>query len=73
MGFFYVMTKKSMKHASADVGLIFTFYNLRRIFNTIDQNKLKKFSKELFEFILRRFIKSIRETISSPIPIITFT
>jgi hypothetical protein len=31
--FYYVMTKKSMKHASADVGLIFTCYNLRRVFN----------------------------------------
>ena len=45
--FYYVMTKKSMKHASADVGLIFTSYNLRRIFNLIDQNELKKFLKEL--------------------------
>jgi hypothetical protein len=26
------MTKKTIKHASADVGLIFTAYNLRRLF-----------------------------------------
>src|SRR5690606_40478298 len=45
--FYYVMTKKTMKHASSDVGLIFTSYNLRRIFNLIDQNLLKKFLKEL--------------------------
>lgn len=45
--FYYIMTKKSIKHASADVGLIFTSYNLRRIFNLIDQNALKKFLKEL--------------------------
>ncbi|RZL98078.1 MAG: IS1182 family transposase, partial [Pedobacter sp.] len=31
--FYYIMTKKSIKHASADVGLIFTAFNLRRIFN----------------------------------------
>lgn len=45
--FYYIMTKKSMKHAAADVGLIFTCYNLRRIFNLIDQKQLKKFFKEL--------------------------
>ncbi len=36
-----------MKRASADVGFIFIAYNLRRIFNIIDQNVLKKFLKEL--------------------------
>jgi transposase len=51
--FYYIMTKKSIKHASADVGLIFTSYNLRRIFNLIDQNELKKFLKELgFLFLI---------------------
>lgn len=51
--FYYVMTKKTMKHASADVGLIFTCYNLRRIFNLIDQNLLKKYLKELdFLFLM---------------------
>jgi len=40
--FYYIMTKKSIKHASADVGLIFTVFNLRRIFNLIDKNILKK-------------------------------
>jgi ABC-type phosphate/phosphonate transport system ATPase subunit len=37
---------KTSKHITADVGLIFTAYNLRRIFNFIDQNVLKKFLKE---------------------------
>jgi hypothetical protein len=41
------MTKKTIKHASADVGLIFTAYNLRRIFNLIDQNQLKQYLKAL--------------------------
>lgn len=45
--FYYIMTKKSIKHASADVGLIFTAYNLRRIFNLIDQNELKQYLKVL--------------------------
>jgi transposase len=45
--FYYIMTKKTIKHASADVGLIFTAYNLRRIFNLIDQNVLKQYLKVL--------------------------
>ena len=34
-GFSYIMTKRTMKRASADVGFIFTAYNLRRILNII--------------------------------------
>jgi hypothetical protein len=45
--FYYIMTKKTIKHASADVGLIFSAYNLRRIFNPIDQNLLKQYLKVL--------------------------
>ena len=41
--FYYIMTKKSMKHASADVGLIFTSYNLRRILNLVNKNELRKY------------------------------
>lgn len=61
--FYYIMTKKSIKHASADVGLIFTSYNLRRIFNLIDQNQLKEFLKELgfcFSTVRSYFKKSRR-------------
>ena len=43
--FYYIMTKKSIKHASVDVELIFTAYNLKRIFNLIDINMLKKYLK----------------------------
>jgi transposase len=49
--FYYIMTKKSIKHASADVGLIFTAFNLRRIFNLIDKNILKEYLKVLFCFL----------------------
>ena len=45
--FYYIMTKKTIKHASEDVGLIFTAYNLRRIFNLIDHNLLKKYLRIL--------------------------
>jgi transposase len=43
-GFNYIMTKKSIKRASADVGLVFTAYNLRRILNIIGIDALKRFA-----------------------------
>ncbi|MCZ2249318.1 MAG: IS1182 family transposase [Bacteroidia bacterium] len=43
----YIMTKQGINRASADVGLIFTAFNLRRIFNILDPNLLKKFLREL--------------------------
>jgi len=46
-GFYYIMTKKSKKHASADVGLMFTAFNLRRLMNIVDKNVFKKFLREL--------------------------
>jgi hypothetical protein len=36
-----------MKRASADVGLIFVAYNLRRILNILGQDKLKAYLKAL--------------------------
>jgi hypothetical protein len=45
--FYYVMTKKTIKHASADVGLIFTAYNLRRILNIVDPELLKNYLKKV--------------------------
>jgi len=41
------MDKKTIKHESADLGLIFCAYNLRSIFNLIDQNLLKQYLKLL--------------------------
>lgn len=48
-GFYYIMTKKTIKHAAA-VGLIFTAFNLRRIFNIIDHDLLKKYFSVLAYF-----------------------
>ena len=39
--------KKMIKHESADLGLIFCAYNLRSIFNLIDQNLLQQYLKVL--------------------------
>ncbi len=50
--FYYIMTKKTIKHASADVGLIFSAYNLRRIFNLIDHNLLEHYLIRLHLFFL---------------------
>jgi hypothetical protein len=41
------MTKKWKKRASADVGLMLTAYNFRRIINILGKNVIKKFLKEL--------------------------
>jgi transposase len=42
-GFNYILTKKGKERASADVGFMFTAYNLRRIFNIIGQKSLKEY------------------------------
>ena len=47
-GFYYITTKNGIKRASADVGLMFVAYNLRRLINIIDKNKFKKFLEELW-------------------------
>lgn len=57
--FYYIMTKKSIKRASADVGMIFTAFNLRRIFNLVDQNLLKAYLKGLW-FYFRVLMACIR-------------
>jgi hypothetical protein len=46
-GFDHIMTKKTIERASADVGLIFTAYNLRRIINILGFNLLQDFLREL--------------------------
>lgn len=46
-GFYYIITKKGIKHASADAGLMFVAYNIRRLINILGKNKLLKFFREL--------------------------
>jgi transposase len=50
-GFSYIMTKRSMKRASADVGLMMTAYNLRRIINILGVERLRKYLEELIDLI----------------------
>jgi len=46
-GFSYILTKKYIKRAEADVGLMFVAYNLRRIMNIIDKDLLKAYLRTL--------------------------
>lgn len=55
-GFYYITTKKGISHASADVGLMFVAYNLRRLMNIIDRNTLTRFLQELILLFLRKLI-----------------
>jgi hypothetical protein len=51
-GFSYILTKKYKQRASADVGLMFTAYNIRRIMNIVGKNELKKYLEVLVLFVL---------------------
>jgi len=74
-GFSYITTKKYKIRASADVGLMFIAYNIRRIMNIIGENELRKyllkaafsFSGQITEFGLNlkpyNAIKLIKENI----------
>ncbi len=46
-----------MDRASADVGLMFTAYNLRRLFSIIGQKELKKYFKEIASYSSRILIQ----------------
>jgi transposase len=67
-GFSYIMTKKTMKRASADVGLMFTAFNLRRLINIIGKNEFKKYLEGLvFSFFtVIELCRSISSNMSHP-------
>ena len=46
-GFSYILTKKGIKRASADVGFMFIAYNLRRIGNILTSNRLREYLRIL--------------------------
>ena len=54
-GFSYILTKRYTQRASADVGFMFIAYNLRRIFNILDKNKLQEYLKVLSSFLFTTF------------------
>ena len=46
-GFDHIMTKKTIERASADVGLIMTAYNLRRLINILGYYQLKEYLRSI--------------------------
>jgi len=60
------MTKKGKERASADVGLMFMAYNLRRIKNILESYILKKFFQELSFFLLGIFALAKASRFSTP-------
>lgn len=65
-GFSYILTKKGIERASADVGFIITVYNLRRIINIIGLKRLKKYLQTGSSFIFEKtdLLKSILSNLS---------
>jgi transposase len=51
-GFYYIQTKRSKARASADVGLMFIAYNLRRMINILGQEFFKNYLKVVFATVL---------------------
>jgi transposase len=53
-GFSYILTKKGIDRASADVGFMFIAYNLRRIVNILTMDRLKEYLRILVSMFLGR-------------------
>lgn len=71
-GFYYVITKRGMKRASADVGFMFIAYNLRRIINILDKDVFQKFLRGLC-FLFFEKSTSVKAIIFKIRPIIFYT
>jgi transposase len=54
-GFYFVLSRKGIERASADVGLIFTAYNLRRIMSILSSEALKSHFKGLQKLVFGLF------------------
>jgi hypothetical protein len=53
-GFSYILTKKGIERASADVGFMFIAYNLRRIGNILTSDRLKEYLRILVLMFLNK-------------------
>jgi len=51
-GFSYILTKRGINRAGADVGFIFIVYNLRRIISILGKNQLMEYLKILISLFL---------------------
>jgi len=57
-GFSYILTKKYLHRASADVGFMMTAYNLRRIINIIGKVRFREYLKTMLNLLLLIFDKT---------------
>jgi len=65
-GFDHIMTKKTKKHAAADVGFIFIAYNLKRIMNIVGIEKLMLIINSFnAKNILKTIIKPFKTVLTS--------
>ena len=64
-GFSYITTKKYIKRASADVGLMFVAYNIRRIINIVGENELKKYLEQVVSSFLNQICEIWRKYLRS--------
>ena len=53
-GFYYTITKKGEKRASAHLGLMFTAFNLRRLMDIVDKNVFEKVPQRTWLFIFSK-------------------
>ena len=74
MSFPQNLALKTFDKTLTDVGLIFSAYNLRRIFNLIDQNLLKQYLKVLALYfgVLRAIFKAFYGLFYFDTPKVTF-
>ena len=56
--FSYIMTKKLIQRAEADIGLIFTAYNLRRLMNILGKEKIKIYMSTII-FLLISILREL--------------
>jgi transposase len=68
-GFSYILTKKGINRASADVGFMFIAYNLRRIISILGKDQLMKYLRILASLVFavttffRQIISSLKATV----------
>lgn len=53
-GFSYILTKKGIDRASADVGFIMIAYNLRRIINIVGIKTMKEYLKTVLDYVFEK-------------------
>jgi len=57
-GFSYILTKRGINRASADVGFMFIAYNMRRIMNILSKDRLREYLRILVSMFLSNFHRS---------------